>query len=67
MTLCLQGGSEIDEQVAATDQIHARQRRIYTQNVTGKHAHLTNVAVDLVAGIGARKEPPQPLRGNTGT
>jgi len=43
--------SQVDQQVAATDHIQLRKRRIVDQIVPGEDAHLTQVPVDLVAAF----------------
>ena len=43
--------SQVDQHVAATDQIQLRKRRIVDQIVPGEDAHLTQVPAHLVAAF----------------
>src|SRR5262249_47278106 len=58
----LQQGLEINEKVAAANQIHLGKRRIVQDVVLRKNAHVTNGFADAVAALDLGKETPQPLR-----
>ena len=47
--------SQVDQHVAATDQVQLRKRRIVDQVVPGEDAHLAQVLVDLVAAFDLRE------------
>jgi hypothetical protein len=60
----LQRRFQIDQQVAAADQVHLRERRIDQQVLLGKDAHIAHVLVDAVAALHLHKKAAQPFRGN---
>ena len=63
--LSLQFRSEVDQHVAATDEVQAREGRVFTNVLSGKRAHVADHATDLVtAATEAGEEPPQSLRRN---
>jgi hypothetical protein len=62
--LLLQRQAQIDQDVAADDQIQLRKRRVARQVLTGKDAHIAHRFVDPVSPFGLDKEPPQPLGRN---
>ena len=55
--------SQVDQDVAATDQVQLRKRRIVDQVMPGKDAHLAQVLVDLVAAFDLREIAVQALMG----
>src|SRR5262249_45131519 len=57
----LQLAVEIDEEIAARDQVHARERRIAHHAVRREHAHVADRLVDDVAGALGTEEAPEPL------
>src|SRR4051812_45628730 len=64
--LALQNWRKIDQQIAAADQIHARQGRVPGDVVPGKDTALTDAAAHLVPGISAHEEAPQTVLGHIG-
>ncbi len=60
--LLLEGRLQIDEQVAATDQVHAREGRIGDEVLPREDDHLAQRLADTVAAFFLDEEPPQPLR-----
>src|SRR5580698_6019303 len=58
----LQYWLDIDEQIAAGDDIHLRKRRIVSQVLPGKDAHITHRLVDAVALVHLDEEACHPLR-----
>ena len=48
----LQGGAEVDQQVAAADQVEVGERRVARHVVAREDAQLANGLVDLVAALG---------------
>ena len=59
--LPLQHGLEVDEQVAAADQVHARKRRVRGDVVFGEHAEIPNALGDAVLPVHLVEEAQQPL------
>ena len=59
--LLLQARLEIDQQVAATDEVHARERRIGDEVLPREDHHLAQRLADPVAAFLLDEEPPQPL------
>jgi hypothetical protein len=47
--LLLRGRLQVDQHVAAADEVHARERRVLDHVVRGGDHHLTNVGDDLIA------------------
>ena len=61
----LERGIHVDQHVAATDEVQAREGRVFTNVLSGKSAHVADHATDLVtAATEAGEEPPQSLRRN---
>src|SRR5471032_283119 len=60
--LALHGSIEVDEQVAARDQVHSRKRRIAQDVVDSEHHFLTQFLTHLVTAAWLHKKPAQPLR-----
>ena len=60
--LLLQHRVHVDEDVAAEDQIQARERRVPGQVLSGKHAHVADRLADAVAAVGADEERAQAFR-----
>ena len=58
----LQARLEINQQVAATDQVHPRERRVADEILPGEHDHLAQRLADPVAAVLLDKEPPQAFR-----
>ena len=58
---CLQLAVEIDEEIAAGDQVHARERRIAHHAVRGEHAYVADPLVDHIAGTLGPEEALKPL------
>ena len=54
--LALQHVAQVDQHVAATDQVQLGERRVLCQVVPGKHAHVTDILTDLVPVFGADEE-----------
>src|SRR5262249_7049976 len=59
--VALQLAVEVDEQIAAGDQIHARERRIAHHAVRGEHAQVADGLVDDVAAALVGEEALEPL------
>ena len=57
----LQGWCEVDEQIAAADEVDARERRIGRDVLLGEKAHLPDGFADAVLVILAGEEAPQAL------
>ena len=53
---------EINQQVAATDQVHPREGRIAEQILPGEDDHLAQELGGAVPAVLLRKEPAQPFR-----
>jgi len=53
---------KINQQVAATDQVHPREGRIAEQILPGEDDHLAQELGGAVAAVLLRKEAPQPFR-----
>ena len=62
--LFLQTGFEIDQQVAATDEVDARERRVAQEILPGENDRLTQRLADAVATVLLDKESPQPFGRN---
>src|SRR5262245_8223889 len=60
----LQLAVEIDEKIAAGDQVHARKRRIAHHAMRREHAQVADRLLDDVAGAFGGEEALQPLLGN---
>src|SRR5688500_11011601 len=60
----LQPGLEVNEDVAATDEIEAREWRVAGEVVAGEDAHLADGFADLVVAAHFGEEAPQAFRGN---
>src|SRR5471032_689146 len=60
--LALYGFIEVDQQVAARDQVHSRKRRITQDVVDGEHHFLTQFLAHLVTATGLHKKSAQPFR-----
>src|SRR5688572_19911415 len=60
----LEDGSEIDEDVAATNKIDIGEGRVDDNILTGENAEITNGFGDLVEAIDLDKKTPQALLGN---
>ena len=58
----LQLGLEIDEQIPAGDEVHARERRIAHHILPGKDDLLAQRLAHTVAAVFLHEKPPQPLR-----
>jgi hypothetical protein len=56
----LQGGTEVDQNVAATDQVQARKGRIADEVLAGEDAHFAQVLLDLEAAARGGEEIAQP-------
>ena len=57
--LHLQAGLQIDQQVAATDQLHARERRVNQEILPREDDHLPQGLADAVAAVLLDEEPAQ--------
>src|ERR1017187_8911159 len=55
---------QVDEHVAATDEVELREGRILYHVLLGKNTHFAHALADLKVGIHFRKEMPQTIRGN---
>src|SRR5665213_3454475 len=62
----LQSGLQVDQQVAATDQIHFRKRRITDQILARENHRLAKRLGDSVAALLLDEKPSQSLRRNVG-
>ena len=62
--LFLQTGFQVNQQIAATDQIEARERRIAQEILPRKHDHLPQRLADAETAVLLDKEPPQPFGRN---
>src|SRR6266849_7464199 len=60
--LFLQTGLEINQQVAATDEVHARERRVSDEILPGEDDHLPQRLDDPVAAFLLDKKASQALR-----
>lgn len=54
-------GGEIDQHVAATDQVQVREGRVHGHVLPGEEAHVANPFIHLVGTVHLRKKPPQTL------
>src|SRR5947209_18087626 len=57
----LQTGFEIDQQVAATEQVDARERRVAQEILAGENDRLPQRFADAVTAVLIDKESPQPF------
>src|SRR5213080_3443263 len=55
----LQAGLKINQQVAATDEVHARERRVAQEILSGEDDGLPQGLTDAVAAVLLDKEPSQ--------
>src|SRR5229473_6871260 len=60
--LLLQTGLEINQQVAATDEVHARERRVGDEILPSEDDHLPQRLDDAIAAFLLDEEPPQAFR-----
>src|SRR5580692_6928603 len=60
----LQDGAEVNENVAAANQIQFGEGRIFGDVVAGEYAGLADVFLNLEARVRLDEEPSQALRGN---
>ncbi len=60
--LFLEARLEIDEQVAAADQVHAREWRVADEVLPREYDHFAQRLVDAIAALLLDEESPQPLR-----
>src|SRR5438045_5298474 len=60
----MQSGPEINEDVAAANQVHVGERRVREHVLPGEDAHIPNDFVDLVIAVVLDKKPAEPFRGN---
>src|SRR5262245_55702264 len=58
----LQGRLMVDQQVAATDQVHTRERRVGGDVLSSENTHFADRLADAVAAIRLREETAQTLR-----
>ena len=59
--LLLQARLEIDQEIAATDEVHARERRVGDQVLPREDHHFAQRLADAVAAFLLDEEPPQAL------
>ena len=64
--LLLQHRPEVDEHVAAADEVEPRERRVLRQVLAREHAHFADRLRDLVAAIHLDEEPPEPIGADLG-
>ena len=62
----LKNRPEINEQIAATDQIETREWRVLREILLGENAHFPDGLNDLITAIAAHKETFQPFRRHSG-
>src|ERR1700722_4232980 len=62
--LLLQRDAQIDEEIAATDEIYSRERRIPRDVLNRKDTNIAHLLADLIAVIGLREKLLQALRRN---
>ena len=62
----LERRAQVDQDVAATDQIEVRKGRVPGDVVAGEHAHFPNRFIDLVAALHFDEKLPQPRRRDAG-
>ena len=62
--LLLQARLQINQQIAATDQVHARERRVADQILPRENDHLAQGFDDPVAAFFLDEKPPQAFRRN---
>ena len=60
--LPLEGRVEVDEHIAATDQVEPREGRVTQQVVPREHAEVADRLGDLVMVVDAGEVPPEPFR-----
>ena len=60
--LLLQARLEINQQIAATDEVHARERRVGDEILPREDHHLAQRLADAVAAFLLDEEPPQAFR-----
>jgi len=58
--------TQVDQQVAATQDIELREGRVHDEILRGKDHQLTNLFAHLVAAFGLREEPPKSWLGDIG-
>ena len=62
----LQHRAQVDQQIAATDQVQVGERRIFGHILLGKDAHLPYRFDNLISPVDSHEEPPQTLRRDAG-
>src|SRR5690349_12227032 len=62
--LLVQPGFEVDEQIAATDEVHARERRVGDKVLAGENDHLAQRLDDAIATLLLYEKAAQTLRRN---
>ena len=62
--LLLQRGLEVDQEVAAADEVHPGKRRVGQHVMAGEYDGIPDGLADPVAAVRLGEEPPQPLRGD---
>ena len=60
--LPLKRAVHVDQHVPTAYQIEMRERRVARQILPREHAHIADRFGHLIAAVGLREEPPQPLR-----
>ena len=58
----LERGIQVDQHIAATDQVHTREGRVDGQIVPGENAKIPDRGTDAVAPVDFAKESPEPIR-----
>ena len=58
-------GTEIDQQIPATDQVQVGKRRVLDDVLFGEYAHFPDGFVNLISAVVAHEETAQPLLGNS--
>ena len=58
----LQGGVDVDEDVAAEDEVELRERRVAREVLAREHAAVADQLAHPVAAVDPGEEPPQPRR-----
>src|SRR5512142_2666847 len=64
--LLLQYVAEVDQHVAATNEVQLRERRVLGEVVPGKHTRLTDVLHNLITALRSGEETRQSLRRDMG-
>ena len=64
--LALRLRAQVDEQIAAGDEVEAGERRVGQQALTGEHHRLTQFAHDLIAVVLFGEEASEPRRRHVG-